>query len=44
MAGSELNVICNCAREGLERCVALTPLPFYDPQKRIPRGLESADV
>lgn len=28
-------------REGDERAARLTPLPFYDPQARIPRGLDT---
>ncbi len=30
-------------RQGRERPVELSPLPFYDSQKRIPRGLQTID-
>lgn len=30
-------------RQGQERPLELTPLPFYDPKKLIPRGLETAE-
>lgn len=41
MEHTELKVV---DRDGRQRTVRLTPLPFYDPHKRIPRGLETADV